>query len=151
ASEFARWQLGFTHIWLMGVWPTGPHSRAVALASDGVRREFNEALPDWTEDDVTGSPFAVADFSAARELGGDAGLKQFRRQLHTHGLKLLLDFVPNHLGLDHSWIRTKPELFVQTTNETAETFPVETETGRRWLAHGKDPNFPAWVDTVQLD
>ena len=45
-AEFERWQeLGFTHIWLMGVWPTGQRSRAAALSSQGMRRAFNEALP----------------------------------------------------------------------------------------------------------
>ena len=31
-AEFAQWQkLGFTHIWLMGVWTTGPRAREKAL------------------------------------------------------------------------------------------------------------------------
>ena len=29
-------------------------------------------------------------------LGGETGLAQFREKLATHGIKLLLDFVPNH-------------------------------------------------------
>jgi len=34
-AEFAEWRrLGFTHIWLMGVWATGPRSRAEALTLD---------------------------------------------------------------------------------------------------------------------
>src|SRR5262245_34630852 len=38
-AEFERWnRSGFTHIWLMGVWTTGPQSRAAALASDALRR-----------------------------------------------------------------------------------------------------------------
>ena len=28
---------------------------------------------------------------------------------------------------------------------------VETEQGPRILAHGRDPNFPGWPDTLQLD
>src|SRR5207245_8545951 len=45
----------------------------------------------------------------------------------------------------------RPELFVQVPEQTPETFRVETKTGGRWLAHGKDPNFHAWIDTAQLD
>jgi hypothetical protein len=78
-------------------------------------------------------------------------LKKFRTQLHAHGLRLLLDFVPNHLGLDHSWIVERPDLFVQVPEPAPETFQTETKSGRRWLAHGKDPNFHAWIDTAQLD
>ncbi len=151
-DEIKAWaQLGFTHVWLMGVWPTGPRSRAAALSSQGMRRAFSEALPDWQDDDVAGSPFAVADYTIPRELGGESALKQFRKKLHAHGLKLLLDFVPNHLGLDHPWLSEKPELFVEAPLQRPETFPAETAIGPRRLAHGKDPNFPAWIDTVQLD
>jgi len=128
---------GFTHVWLMGVWPTGPRSRAAALSSQGMRRAFSEALPDWQDDDVAGSPFAVADYATARELGGVSALREFRKKLHAHGLKLLLDFVPNHLGLDHPWVNEKPELFVEAPLQRPETFPVETGIRPSWLAHGK--------------
>ena len=151
-SEFERWRdLGFTHIWLMGVWPTGPRSHAVALADPSFRRSLADTLPDWKEEDFAGSPFAVADYTVARELGGELELKKFRKRLHAHGLGLLLDFVPNHLGLDHPWIVERPELFVQVPDPAPETFRTETKSGGRWLAHGKDPNFPAWIDTAQLD
>ena len=151
-SEFERWRnLGFTHIWLMGVWPTGPRSRAAALADPTCRRSLSDILPDWKEEDFAGSPFAVADYTVARELGGEPELKKFRKQLHARGLGLLLDFLPNHLGLDHPWIVERPELFVQVPDPSPETFRTETKSGGRWLAHGKDPNFHAWIDTAQLD
>ena len=50
-------------------------------------------------------------------LGGEAGLAAFRQRLHGQGLKLVLDFVPNHLGLDHPWVRDRPDLFVQSPTE----------------------------------
>src|SRR6266511_3009762 len=44
-SEVERWRnLGFTHIWLMGVWPTGPRSRAAALAEASFRRSLSDTL-----------------------------------------------------------------------------------------------------------
>src|SRR6266511_1153624 len=151
-AELERWRkLGFTHVWLMGVWPAGRHSRAAALSSEGLLREFGEALPDWKEEDVVGSPFAVADYTVAGELGGELELKKFRKKLHAHGLRLLLDFVPNHLGIDHPWVVERPELFVQVPDRAPETFLAETKSGGRWLAHGKDPNFHPWIDTAQLD
>jgi len=66
-------------------------------------------------------------------------------------MKLVLDFVPNHLGVDHSWLSLQPELFVQSPTQVPETFAQQTSTGTFWLAHGKDPYFAAWTDTVQLD
>jgi hypothetical protein len=151
-SEFVQWQkLGFTHIWLMGVWMSGPRSRAEALNNADLRRSFAEALPDWKEEDVGGSPYAIADYQVSPALGGDPGLLQFRERLHQRGMKLVLDFVPNHLGLDHPWLRSRPELFVQAAENVPGTFLQETSKGNRWLAHGKDPFFAPWTDTVQLD
>jgi hypothetical protein len=146
-----RQELGFTHIWLMGVWTVGQRSRAAALNNPALRRSFHEALPDWKESDVTGSPFAIGDYKVPRAMGGEAGLEAFRARLHTYGLKLLLDFVPNHVGLDHQWLVARPDLFVQATERSGESFFAETSAGPRWIAHGKDPNFPAWIDTAQLD
>ena len=151
-DEFARWrQLGFTHIWLMGVWTTGPRARALALSHPDLRRAYDQVLPGWQEQDVGGSPYAIADYKVPVALGGEAGLNAFRVKLHACGLKLILDFVPNHLGLDHAWLEERPDVFVQTRVETPETFAQKTPGGVRWLAHGKDPYFPAWTDTVQLD
>jgi hypothetical protein len=151
-SQFARWrQLGFTHIWLMGVWSTGPLARADALWRTGLKEAYAKVLPDWGELDVVGSPYAIADYKTPRLLGGDTGLSAFREKLRANGLKLVLDFVPNHVGLDHPLVREQPELFVQSPIQVPETFSVDTKTGLRWIAHGKDPYFPAWPDTAQLD
>ena len=74
-DELARWrQLGFTHIWLMGVWTTGPLARALALSHPDLRKAYDEVLPGWREQDVDGSPYAIAGYRVARELGGEAGL-----------------------------------------------------------------------------
>jgi hypothetical protein len=151
-AEFVRWQsLGFTHIWLMGVWSSGPRAQAHALADPGLRKSYSEALPDWQLEDVGGSPYAISAYEIPHALGGEAGLEQFREQLKAHGMRLVLDFVPNHVGLDHPRVQSQPELFVQSPSERAETFAVSTQSGIRWLAHGKDPYFPVWKDTVQLD
>src|SRR3989442_359685 len=57
-SEFADWQrLGLTHIWLMGVWTSGPRARAEALANPQLQVMYSEALPDWRDEDVGGSPY----------------------------------------------------------------------------------------------
>ncbi len=151
-EEFIRWQrLGFTHIWLMGVWTTGPRARGCALHEPALLRAYDEVLPGWRKDDIGGSPFSVADYEVPPALGGNDGLRQFRDRLRAHGLKLVLDFVPNHLGLDHAWTKDRPDCFVQSPTEVEGTFAVDTTTKLRWLAHGKDPHFAPWTDTVQLD
>jgi len=148
----AGWRkLGFTHIWLMGVWTTGPRARAEALKPSELRGAYDQVLPGWQEADVAGSPYAIGDYQVPPALGGEAGLAQFRRTLNEHGLKLVLDFVPNHVGLDHPWVEERAELFVQSPSEAAGTFARQTRAGMRWLAHGKDPYFAPWTDTVQVD
>ncbi|MCX6921974.1 MAG: alpha-amylase family glycosyl hydrolase [Verrucomicrobia bacterium] len=151
-SEFAGWRkLGFTHIWLMGVWTTGPHSRAEALQSPELRRAYEQVLPGWQETDIAGSPYAIGNYRVPPALGGEAGLAAFRQRLHEHGMKLLLDFVPNHVGLDHPWLSERPDLFVQSPSEVPGTIRQSTGAGSCWLAQGKDPYFAPWTDTVQLD
>ncbi|MEN9573210.1 MAG: hypothetical protein RL514_1065 [Verrucomicrobiota bacterium] len=151
-EEFATWKrLGFTHLWLMGTWTSGAKAREVALSDPALIESFGKALPDWTPDDVGGSPYAIADYRVPDALGGEAGLRSFRARLHAHGLKLLLDFVPNHTGLGHPWVKLRPELFVQGLPGAREAFATETHSGTVWIAHGKDPHFPGWADTAQLD
>src|SRR5262245_39849913 len=135
----------------MGAWSTGPRARACALTEPGLRRVYSHVLPGWQEEDVTGSPYAISDYHVPAELGGDSGLKVFRGKLNARGIRLLLDFVPNHLGLDHPWVRSRSDLFVQSSIQTPGTFRQETDAGPRWLALGKDPYFAPWTDTVQLD
>src|SRR5262249_10249924 len=92
ASEIVTWrQLGFTHIWLMGVWSSGPRARARALTDPTLRAAYAKALPGWQDQDVTGSPYAVGDYHVAPELGGDAALQSFKQRLNAEGIKLLLD------------------------------------------------------------
>src|SRR5436190_9101211 len=151
-TEFGSWvKAGFTHIWLMGVWTTGQRSREQALRAVSLREAYGQLLPDWTEADVPGSPYAIAEYRVPAALGGDSGLETFRAKLNKHGLKLILDFVPNHLGLDHACVQDRPELFVQSATPTPDTFVQKTAQGMRSLAYGKDPYFPGWTDTVQLD
>ena len=150
-SEIEGWRArGFTHVWLMGVWRSGPQSRAAALRDAKTNRSFAATLPDLRDDDVTGSPYAISAYAVADELGGDAALEIFRQRLNAAGLALVLDYVANHTGLDHPWLTNQPELFVQSPSPMPDTFKLDGATPR-WIAHGKDPNFPGWNDTAQLD
>src|SRR5262245_51470859 len=134
----------------MGVWASGPRSRAVALAAEDLRSTpGNAAHPG--DNNIAGSPYAIAEYKVQPALGGETGLQAFRQKLHEHGMKLILDFVPNHVGLDHPWLSRRPELLVQSPDETPGTFAQETRHGLRWLAHGRDPHFSPWSDTAQLD
>ena len=125
--------------------------RAKALENPCQRQSYDLALPGWTEADVESSAYAISDYSVTPSLGGETALHQFREKLHRYGLKLMLDFVPNHLGLDHPWVNSRPELFIQSKQSAAGNFFSEGNGAGHWLAHGKDPYFAPWIDTAQLD
>ena len=151
-SEFHEWQrLGFTHVWLMGVWTSGPKSRAAALAVGDLQKTYGSDQHRVSADDIVASPYSIASWTVPEALGGELGLRVFRERLNRIGIRLILDFVPNHLGLDHPWLQNRPQLFVQSDSEREGAFSQATEMGVRWIAHGRDPYFPPWTDTAQLD
>jgi glycosidase len=89
-------------------------------------------------------------------LGGDEALKRLRERLNKRGLKLMLDFVPNHMGPDHAWLEEHPEYFVSGTENDLAQNPknytrVKHSSGDLVLGYGRDPYFAGWPDTVQLD
>jgi len=147
---------GFDWIWLLSVWQTGAASRAVSRSNLAWRAEFEAALTDLTEPDICGSGFAISAYEVDEALGGKAALADFRARLAARGLRLMLDFVPNHTALDHPWVAARPDFYVQGDEQALAAAPanyyrVETDHGPRVLAHGRDPNFPGWPDTLQLN
>ena len=146
---------GFDLVWLMGVWDRGSTGRRIARAQPWLQAERERLLPDGSARDVIGSPFAIAGYRVAEDLGGDEGLAVLRHRLASRGAGLILDFVPNHTAIDHPWVRRHPERYVQGNDAQRLGDPdayVEIRTdARRWIAHGRDPYFPPWTDTAQLD
>ena len=147
---------GFDGLWLMGVWQRSRGSRRVSQTYPGWQDAYRQALPDYTEDDVTGSPYAISDYSVDPALGGDDGLAALRCRLQELDLRLILDFVPNHMALDHAWLRTHPQRLVQggadlLEREPENYFQTEIDGRPRVFAYGRDPYFAGWPDTAQLD
>ena len=148
--------MGFDWVWLLSVWRTGPAGLRVSRANHEWRREFEETLPDLREDDIAGSGFAITGYRVHPDLGGDAALARLRDRLRARGLRLMLDFVPNHTGLDHPWVEDHPEHYVRGTDADLAREPrnytrVARTRDSLLLAHGRDPYFAGWPDTLQLD
>ena len=142
---------GFDWIYLLGIWQTGPRSREVSLTHPAIARDHASHLPDWTADDVCGSPFAIQSWIPHKDFGGLAGLQAFREAASRYGIKLMLDFVPNHVGLDHPWTLTNPTWFFSASSETPPGMATVSSPGGPSFMHGKDPYFPPWPDTFQLN
>ncbi|MEQ1588119.1 MAG: alpha-amylase family glycosyl hydrolase, partial [Cyclobacteriaceae bacterium] len=135
---------------------TGALGRKVSLENREWRHEFEQTLPNLKEEDIGGSGFAIAGYHVHPNLGGDEALKRLRARLKKRGLRLMLDFVPNHMGLDHPWVQEHPEYFVAGTEEDLKNNPqnytrVNLRQSSTILAYGRDPYFSGWPDTVQLD
>ena len=70
-------------------------------------------MPDFRDSDVTGSCFAIRDYHVHADFGGDDALARLRERLRARSLRLILDFVPNHVAPDHPWVRRAPGLLHQ--------------------------------------
>lgn len=149
-------------IWLMGVWQRSEAVRASAL---NYTHEYRPVLTDLTEDDVIGSAYAIGAYEVDERIGGREGLAALRERLRARGLLLILDYVPNHVAVDHPWVTDQPEYLVRGTAESYQEnegmfFAVGNghgdengngENGAYYVAHGRDPYFPGWIDTAQVN
>jgi hypothetical protein len=149
-------QMGFDWVWFLSVWQTGPAGQRVSRANHEWRREFEDTLPDLREEDIGGSGFAITGYTVHSDLGGDAALARLRERLRKRGLKLLLDFVPNHTGLDHPWVEDHPEYYISGSELDLARAPlnytwVKRKGGDVLFAYGRDPYFSGWPDTLQLN
>jgi hypothetical protein len=144
---------GFDLVWLMGVWQRSPGSRQKARLAPSLHQEYEKALPGWSDEDIDGSPYAVREYRLDASLGKPSELAGLRAELNRHGLGLVLDFVPNHLALDHPWVSAHPERFVRGGEVDVRAHPDWFFTPKEglYLAHGRDPNFLPWTDTAQLN
>ena len=150
-DALAAW--GFDAVWLMGVWERSPAGRYIALEHPDLQAEYRRILPDFTPDDVAGSPYAVHRYVVDEHLGGPDELADFRARLAARGLRLILDFVPNHVAVDHPCVAQAPDCLVQGSERDLAVDPDLFFRGPAGhvLAHGRDPYFPPWSDTAQVN
>jgi glycosidase len=107
------------------------------------------ALPDRRDEDVIASPYCVRDYIVDARFGS---LSAAREALAARGLKLILDYVPNHVAPDHPWLASHPEYFIRGSEEDLARDPASwLRVGGSIFARGRDPYFPAWPDVVQLN
>ncbi len=145
--------LGFDAVWLMGVWKQSPKAGVIARENADILAQIGQVYPDFKNEDVIASPYAIYEYEAASDLGGEAGLRQLHDKLNAMGMDLFLDFVANHTAIDCPLVDTHPEFFINTGKEEPRTHKdwfFQNAAGV-WIAHGRDPYFAPWTDSAQLN
>ncbi len=128
--------LGVKVIWLMPIYPISMTKR--------------KATPDLSIEDIEdeeekkkylGSYYAISDYTAVNpEFGSMEDLEKLIETAHDNDMYVILDWVANHTGWDHNWIKEHPEFYVK--NAAGEiTDPINKETGETW----------GWTDVAHLD
>ncbi|HMP28860.1 MAG TPA: alpha-amylase family glycosyl hydrolase [Saprospiraceae bacterium] len=111
-------EMGVDILWIMPIFPISESKRKGSL----------------------GSYYAVSDFKAVNPLfGTKEDMINLIDKVHAYGMKIILDWVPNHTGWDHHWIKTNPE-FYQKDSSGHIIDPINDE----GVSHG-------WSDVAALD
>jgi alpha-amylase len=80
-----------------------------------------------------GSYYAVAGYTSVNpEFGAFNDFKRLVTAAHSKGMKVIIDWVPNHTGADHPWLKLHPDFYVKDS------------TGKAIIPFG-------WDDTRQLN
>lgn len=143
---------GFDIIYLLGVWKVDTLTKEM-FDKKNLQNEFDRILPGWIWEDTCGSPFSINEYVINPLLGTENTLAIVHKTLNSIGLELVLDFVPNHFGLQTPYVE-KNSFFIEEKNFTGSTKDYDvykTTHGNKAIYHGKDPYFPPWEDTLQLD
>lgn len=112
-------ELGVKILWLMPIHPISKTKRKGTL----------------------GSYYSISDYKEVNpEFGNKEDLDRLVNEAHKHDMLVILDWVANHTGWDHSWIKSNPEFY--TKNEDGEiTDPINPSTGESW----------GWTDVADLN
>lgn len=147
--------LGIDYVWLMGVWKTCPSSIDKYCFEEGLVKEYSNALKDWHHDDVIGSPYSIDKYEINPLFGNKDNFLKLKEKLNNKGIKLMLDFVSNHYSADTELLKTNPEIFLPADSEIYGRDPYTYfrpfNNDDVFFAHGRDPFFPAWQDTIQVN
>lgn len=152
-----EWQsiinLDFNAIWLMGIWQRSEKAVDINLADETFMSEMNTVLEDFNPlVDLIGSAYSVKDYDVNKKFGDKEDLINIKKLLNESGIKLILDFVPNHVAPDHKWAKDHPEYFIQGSAEEANNDPkAYLNVDGNFYANGRDPYLEPWNDVIQLN
>lgn len=109
-KQLADW--GFSGLWLIGLWERSPASARI------------KQLGGNTE--AIASAYSISRYEIAADLGGESAYRVLRDKAWRYGIRLASDMVPNHMGIDSSWVIEHPDWFI---NLDYSPFPSYTFSG----------------------
>jgi glycosidase len=135
--------LGFDAVWVMGIFPTGERNRS---GTGG------------------GSPYSIKDHETLNpELGAPEDFRGFVARAHELGMRVIMDFVPNHTSMDSTLLMSHPDFFLHKDSDPAhpdtpdDGYFVQDDPAsskKLWVHYGGYGVLGAvsfWNDTAQLD
>jgi len=129
-------KMGIEVLWLMPVHPISELKRKATgdiLVKD-IKNPEERAQ-------YFGSPYAVADYRKVNpDYGSMDDFKSLLKATHAKGMKLIIDWVPNHTGWDNPWISEHPDWYTKDKDGNI-TDPINPGTGESW----------GWTDVADLD
>ena len=131
-------ELGVKILWVMPIFPISETKRK---ATGGDDSKFASEMPKEEQSKYLGSYYAVSDFKKVNpEFGTIEDFRNMVKTAHENGIYVILDWVPNHTGWDHVWIKQHPEYY--THNNKGEIIdPINPENGKSW----------GWTDVADLN
>lgn len=103
---------GFTALWLIGLWQRSDASKKIKNLCGNKEAEA--------------SAYSIMDYDISSSIGGWEALTKFREKCNKYGIKLASDMVPNHTGIDSTWVKDHPDYFIQ---QSFPPFPSYTYNG----------------------
>ena len=111
-------EMGVDIIWLMPIYPISQKNKKGTL----------------------GSPYAIADYKAINPAYGTlADFKSLVNRAHALGLRVVLDWVANHTGWDHVWVKQHPDWYTKVNGKMIA--PIDPKTGKP----------TDWTDVIDLN
>ncbi len=89
---------GMTGLWLIGLWERSTASKTIKNLRG--------------HSDAVASAYSLKEYRIAEDLGGNYAYEKLRDRAAHYGLRLASDMVPNHMGIDSTWVIEHPDWFI---------------------------------------
>ncbi len=103
---------GINSLWLIGVWERSP-------ASQRIKELYGRT-------DTTASAYSIKEYRIAASLGGEPAVDGLLLQCEQLGIKLCVDMVPNHTGVDAAWLLKHPDWYISLSKSPDDSFHFDS-------------------------